>query len=169
MKPKYWVIKWNAKVKKRESQKRSSRMFQTFLERSETFETYGYNSLTSIRQFAKVNKGDQVFCYQIDEQKLLGRCEVKAIESNAPGGLCLVLAKVPPLKLVGNKDLEAGLDSKLVEKLKKKGTIHELLDEDAKKLLELFERCGLELPGKWRHEPRIMPKLRGGSESDRCE
>ena len=123
-------------------------MFKTFLERPEPFETYGYNSLTNIRKFAKVNKGDQVFCYQIDEQKFLGPCEVNKIESNAPGGLCLVLAKVPPLKLVENKDLEAGLDPKLVKKLKKKGTIHKLHKDDAKKLLELFVHRGLEWPGK---------------------
>ena len=122
----YWVIRWNAKVK---GQKRSSRIFQTFLDRSELFETYGYNSKGDVSRFAKVKKGDQVFCYQIDEGAYVALCEVKVKESKAPGGRCLVLANVRLLHLV--------------EVFGPKGTIHPLHEEEAR---ALCKRCGLPRP-----------------------
>lgn len=106
-------------------QRRSSRVFKTFLDSPDLFETYGYSSKGDVRRFAKVRKGDQVFCYQIDEGAYVAKCEVKAKESKAPGGRCLVLAKVRCLRLV--------------ETFKRRGTLHELSESDAK---ALCGRCG---------------------------
>ena len=93
----YWVIRWNATVR---GKKRSSRMFETFLDTPLPFESYGYSgkSVADVRRFEKVERGDQVFCFQGESYKLaegtyVARCEVKAIESDAPGGLCLLLEK----------------------------------------------------------------------------
>jgi len=118
----YWIIKWNAVVK---GQRRSSRVFKTFLDSPDLFETYGYNSKGDVHRFAKVRKGDQVFCYQIDEGTYVAKCKVKAKESTAPGGRCLVLAKVRRLRLV--------------EPFKRLGTLHELSENNAR---ALCGRCG---------------------------
>jgi len=79
-----------------------------------------------LADFAKSQKGDQVFCYQIDEGRYVALCEVKVKESKAPGGRCLVLANVRLLHLV--------------EVFGPKGTIHPLLEEEAR---ALCKRCGL--------------------------
>lgn len=131
---KYWVIRWNATVI---GQKRSSRMFQTFLDRPELFETYGYHSDIDVRRFAKVNKGDQIFCFQSDcykssEGTYIALGEVKVIESKAPGGLCLVLlAKYLPLQCGETK-------------FRGRNTLYELKGTKAK---ALCERCGVEWHG----------------------
>ena len=94
MKPNYWVIRWNKKVNGEEL---SSRLFQTFFDRPNPFETYGYNN-ESDSKFSKVKQGDQVFCFQSDcfvseEGKFLAVCKVKWITRKSPGGRCLVLEK----------------------------------------------------------------------------
>lgn len=132
MESSYWLIKWNANAKK--GGKRSSRMFRTFFNRPELFEAYGYNK-ADVVQFEKVKEDDQIFCYQRDEGKIVGLCEVKAkenAEQNGVGGRCLVLrAKI--FFLAGCKWTKSC------------GNIYELSEEEAR---AVFKGCGLEWPVK---------------------
>jgi hypothetical protein len=132
---KYWIIRWNETVR---GQKRSSRMFQTFLDKSEfLFETYGYRSGIDVRRFKEVKRGDQIFCfqaacYQSCNGAYVALGEVKAVEPKAPGGRSLVL-------------LAKRLSSPRVEKkFWGKHTIYKL---NPKKAEALFARCGLERGG----------------------
>lgn len=130
---KYWSIRWNAK-KDEKGKILSTRIFKTFLERPEPFhrfETYGYGG-KYIKRFKKVKKGHMVFCYQVDDNggRYVGLCKVEGKSSGAPGGRCVVLARVndQPMQLVES-------DPKV--------TIKEMDEERAK---TLCENCGLLWP-----------------------
>lgn len=123
---KYWIIKWNGR-KYRQNYKRSSRIFETFVGSDLPFETYGYKTLEDVRLFGQVNEGDVVFCYQSDKKKYIAKCEVKEVEADAPGGLCLVLVKT--CKLSGPPEPFGG---------KGQGTIHPIDEAEAKRIFEKF-------------------------------
>lgn len=127
MKPNYWLIKWNAKAK---GEKRSSRMFRTFFRGPELFEAYGYIKDADARLFDRVKERDQVFCYQKDEGKIVGLCEVETTETgkqNGVGGPSLVL-RARVFFLPGSKWT------------KQVGNIYELSKEEIEKI---FNDCGL--------------------------
>lgn len=85
---KYWIINWNPQTKPI----RSSRVFKTFLTWPEPFETYGYKDG---RAFRSVEKGDMVFCYQKNEDSIVGVCDVieEPQTDNKIGGTCIVLRR----------------------------------------------------------------------------
>jgi hypothetical protein len=118
--PNYWVISWNAN--REEGEKLSTRIFNTFLDKENPFETYGYSySNSTIELFNEVKKGDVIFCYQTDEGKYVGLCQVEKKTSEAPGGRCLVLAKVKAPQPDGHGP-------------KQKGWFHRLNEDKAKSL-----------------------------------
>ena len=82
----------------------SSRIFRTFLSMPEPFQLFdayarGFNKGRGKALFDEVRKRDHVFCYQINEG-YVGLCEVKYKTRDAPGGRCLVLAKIQVFCLV---------------------------------------------------------------------